>query len=84
MKLKDSGNEAMENLTKMVKEAIDDLGKSREAFAKIGIENESMKATKSSVDKAIEVEIRALEELQRGISKAKEHSDKLKVQVTLI
>lgn len=84
IKLKDTANESMENLTKLVKEAVSDLEKSREAFAKIGVENESLKAIKSSVDKAIEVEVRALEELQRGISSANEHSDKLKEQVNFI
>lgn len=66
---------------KTVKEAFNDLHESREAFAKLGTENESMKATKSKVDDVIEREVRVLEKIQHGINQAKEHSDKLKEQV---
>lgn len=71
----------MDNLMKTVKEAFDDLHKSREAFAKLGTENESMKATKSKVDDVIEREVLVLEKIQLGLNEAKEHSDKLKEQV---
>lgn len=80
-KLKDIANDATDLLMKTVKDASDDLEKSREAFAKLGTENESMKATKSKVESTIEREAHVLEELQRGLDKAKEHSDKLKEQV---
>jgi len=80
-KLKDIANDAMDLLMKTVKDASDDLEKSREAFAKLGTENESMKATKSKVESTIEREAHVLEELQRGLDKAKEHSEKLKEQV---
>lgn len=42
-----------------------------------------MKATKAKVDSVIEREARVIEELRNGLSKAKEHSDKLKEQVFL-
>lgn len=71
----------MENLTKTVKEASNDLDKTRDAFAKLSMEIISMKSTKSKVDDTISNEKIALEELQRGLDKAKEHSDKLKEQV---
>lgn len=80
-KLKDMANDAMETLTKTVKDALDDLEKSRESFAKLGTENESMKATKSKIDSTIEREARVLEEIQIGLDKAKAHSDNLKQQV---
>lgn len=80
-KLKDVANNAIEILMKTVKEASDDLKKSKDAFAQLGAENESMKATKSKVESAIEKETRVLVELQRGLDKAKEHSDALKMQV---
>jgi len=74
----------MESLVKTVKAALDDLDKSREAFARLGVENESMKATKYKVDTMIERETRVLEELNRGLEKAEAHSNKLKEQVRLI
>lgn len=80
-KLKDVANEVMENFMKTVKEASNDIKKSKDAFANLGAENESMKATKSKVESAIEEENRKLEELQRGLNAAKEHSDRLKEQV---
>lgn len=80
-KLKDIAIDAMDILTKTVKDAFDDLEKSREAFAKLGTENESMKDTKSKVESTIERETLVFEELQRGLDKAKQHSDKLKEQV---
>ncbi|VVC44657.1 Hypothetical protein CINCED_3A025090 [Cinara cedri] len=83
-KLKDTANDAMDNLMKTVKEAADDLHKSSEAFAKLGLENESMKAIKSKVDSEIEREVRVLEALQIGITEAKEHSEKLKEQADLM
>lgn len=82
-KLKDTTNDAMENLTKTTKEASDNLEKSRTAFAKLGVENESMKATKSKVETAIKNEIKVHEELQRGLDKAKDHANKLKEQVNV-
>jgi len=80
-KLKDVANDGMEILMKTVKEALDDIKKSKDAFANLSAENESMKATKSKVESAIEEENRKLEEVQRGLDKAKEHSDRLKEQV---
>lgn len=80
-KLKDLANDGMEMLMKTVKEALDDIKQSKDAFAKLGAENEIMKATKSKVETAIEKETRVLEELQRGLDKAKEHSNRLKEQV---
>lgn len=82
-KLKDSANNDIDNLMKIVKEALNDLNKSREAYTKLGTENESMKATKSKVDSTIEKETKVLEEIHRGVNKAKDHSDKLKQQVRL-
>lgn len=81
MKLKDLANDAIDNLMKMVKDASNDLNKSRELFAKLSTENESMKAIKSKVDSKIEKEAQVLEELQKGIDKTKEHSNNLKQQV---
>jgi len=80
-KLKDLANDGMEMLMKTVKEALDDIKQSKDAFAKLGAENEIMKATKFKVETAIEKETRVLEELQRGLDKAKEHSNRLKEQV---
>jgi len=80
-KLKDVANDGMEILMKTVKEALDDIKKSKDAFANIGAENESLKATKSRVESAIEIEQRKLEEVKRGLDAAKEHSDRLKEQV---
>jgi len=80
-KLKDVANDGTDLLMKTVKEASDDIKKSKDAFANLGAENESMKATKSKVESAIEEENRKLEEVQRGLDAAKEHSDRLKEQV---
>jgi len=80
-KLKDLANDGMEMLMKTVKEALDDIKQSKDAFAKLGAENEIMKATKFKVETAIEKETRVLEELQRGLDKAKEHSNRLREQV---
>jgi len=80
-KLKDLANDGMEILMKTVKEALDDIKKSKDAFANIGVENISLKASKSRVEAAIEEEKRILEEVKRGLDAAKEHSDKLKEQV---
>lgn len=82
-KLKDVANDGMEILIKTVKEALDDIKKSKDAFANIGAENVSLKAAKSKVESAIEVEQRKLEEVKRGLDAAKEHSDRLKEQVFL-
>lgn len=71
----------MESLTNTVKEAFEDLEKSRKAFAILGTENESMKAIKSKFDSAIEKEKSVIDELQRGLDLAKVHSDKLQSQV---
>jgi len=80
-KLKDLANDGMEMLMKTVKETVDDIKQSKDAFAKLSAENELMKATKFKVETAIEKETRVLEELQRGLDKAKEHSNRLKEQV---
>lgn len=82
-KLKETADDALDDLMKTIKEASDDLGNSTDAFAKIGTDNESMKATKAKVDSVIEKEARVIEELRNGLSKAKEHSDKLNEQVWL-
>lgn len=82
-KLKELAADAMDNLMKTIIEASDDLGNSKSAFAKLIDENISMKVTKSKVDAAINRETRVFEELQRGLDKAKDHSDKLKEQVRL-
>lgn len=82
-KLKDTANDAMDNLMKKTKEASDDLQKSRTAFAKIGVENQSIKYTRSQVESAIRDAEKAHEELQRGLDKAQDHANKLKEQVTL-
>lgn len=80
-KLKDIANDALDVLVKTVNNASNDLEKSREEFAKLGTENESMKAIKSKVESTIERETLVLEELQRGLDKAKAYADKLKEQV---
>lgn len=83
LNLKETANDSMDSLKKTVNEASDNLEKSREAFAKLGIENESMKDIKSSVESAIKKETLVLEELQKGLDKAKNHSTQLKTQVRL-
>lgn len=82
-KLKDTANNAMENLMKTVKEANNDLDKTREAFATLNMEFVSMRTIKSKVNDTITNEKIVLDELQIGVDKAKEHSDKLKEQVIL-
>jgi len=80
-KLKDVAYDGMDILMKTVKEALDDIKKSKDAFANIGAENESLKATKTRVESAIEIEQQKLDEVKRGLDLAKEHSDRLKEQV---
>eukprot|EP00102_Acyrthosiphon_pisum_P016424 XP_008187385.2 PREDICTED: laminin subunit alpha [Acyrthosiphon pisum] len=83
-KLKDMANDGMEILMKTVKEALDDIKKSKDAFANIGAENVSLKDAKYSVESTIEIEQRKLEEVKRGLDAAKEHSDRLKEQADLM
>lgn len=83
-KLKDSANNAVENLSKTVKEAFDDLTKSTDAFAKLGTENESVLATKSRVESETEKELKLIEDLQKKFEAAKKHSDELREQVQFI
>lgn len=80
-KLKDSANNAVDNLLKTVKEALDDFTKSTDAFAKLGTENESILTTKSRVDTEIKKELQLIEDLQKKFETAKTHSDELREQV---
>lgn len=66
---------------KTIKEASDDLGNSSSAFDKLADNNVAIKRTKSKIDEAIDREANVFEELQRGLNKAKDHSDKLMEQV---
>ncbi|XP_050541070.1 laminin subunit alpha [Daktulosphaira vitifoliae] len=80
IKIKDEADSAMGNLTKLAKDALSNLENSRQTFAKLGLENESMKAIKSKVNSALGAEEKKIEELQVGINKAQYHANTLKEQ----